>query len=173
MIAGLDVSTKRIGYAAPNGETSSISARAGSKDNARRLQELATGVEHALRVASPCPALVVIEGYSLASPGRLSLVRLGEIGGVIRLRLFELGIAYVEIPPSSLKRYATGSGAADKEAMQAAAARLGAPGLNHDEADAFLLRHLGRAAYGLEPLPDDHHAEIVASFTWPVLEWLS
>ncbi len=167
MIAGLDLSTKRIGYAGPDGATWSISAHAGAEDPSRRLHELARALERLLRVFPPRPELVIVEGYSLASPGRLSLVRLGELGGVVRLRLFELGIPYVEIPPTSLKRYATGNGSAKKPAMQAAAAELGGVALNDDEADAFLLRHLGRAAYGLEPLPPDHRLEVVSSITWP------
>lgn len=171
MIAGIDLSTKRIGYAGPDGTVRSISAHAGPDDPARRLHELARTLERSLRVFPPRPRLIVVEGYSLASPGRLSLVRLGELGGVVRLRLFELEIPYVEIPPSSLKRYATGNGSAKKDAMVAAALELGSPaGLNDDEADAWLLRHLGRAAYGLEPLPADHHLEIVSSITWPTLE---
>lgn len=171
MIAGLDLSTKRIGYATPGGAAFSISARTGPEEPARRLHELARELERYLRIYPPRPELVIVEGYSLASPGRLSLVRLGELGGVVRLRLFELGIPYVEIPPSSLKRYATGNGSAKKPAMQAAAVELGAdPDVNDDEADAYLLRHLGRAAYGLEPLPADHRLEVVSSISWPVLE---
>ena len=174
MIAGLDLSTTRIGYADPDGATYSISAQAGSKEPARRLYELVRSLEHRLWIIRPRPRLVVVEGYSLGSPGRLSLVRLGELGGVVRLRLFELDIAYVEIPPSSLKKYATGSGAAKKPAMQAAAAELGASAANHDEADAFLLRHLGRAAYGLEAVePDGYRAEIIASIAWPHVDGFS
>lgn len=180
MISGLDLSTKMIGYASPGGAVFSISARTGSEEPARRLHELARELERYLRLFPPRPELVIVEGYSLASPGRLSLVRLGELGGVVRLRLFELGIAYVEISPSSLKLYATGNGSAKKPAMIEAALALGASFSRpvtgnektdpHDEADAFLLRHLGRAAYGLEPLPADNRLEVVSSISWPVLE---
>lgn len=180
MIAGLDLSTKTIGYAGPDGTVRSISPRTGAEEPARRLHELARELERSLRVFPPRPRLIVVEGYSLASPGRLSLVRLGELGGVVRLRLFELEIAYVEIPPSSLKRYATGNGSAEKPAMIEAALELGARFSRpvtgnektdpHDEADAFLLRHLGRAAYSLEELPADHRLEVVSSITWPDLK---
>ena len=174
MIAGLDLSTKRIGYADPSGATHSISTQAGPKEPARRLHGLVWGLERLLRAVDQEPRLVVVEGYGLGSPGRLSLVRLGELGGAVRLRLFELDIPYVEISPSSLKKYATGSGAAKKPAMIAAAAELGAPGLNDDEADAFLLRHLGRDAYGLDGSVElDYRAAVIASIPWPDIKELA
>lgn len=169
MIAGVDASVSAFGLALPGGELLTIKARAGADDPARRLHELARAVERALKLHPPRPELVIIEGYGLGTPGRLALVRLGELGGVLRLRLFELGVPYVEIPPASLKRYATGNGNADKDRMIAAAQALGGAPADHDQADAFLLRHLGRAAYGLEPVTTPHAAEIIASFTWPTI----
>ena len=174
MIAGLDLSTTRIGYADPSGSTHSITTSVKPKEPARRLHELVRSLEHLLRGLGPRPRLVVIEGYVPSARGLRTLIRLAELGGVVRLRLWELDIAYVEVNPAKLKRYATGSGGADKPAMQAAAAELGASAANHDEADAFLLRHLGRAAYGLEAVePDGYRAEVVASITWPDIEGAS
>lgn len=164
-IAGLDVSTKRIGYAAPDGRLFSISARAGAEDPSRRLYELIRDFETILYRYPPRPELVVVEGYSLASPGRLALIRLGEIGGVVRLRLFEREIPYVEVPPSSLKRFATGRGDATKEQMIRRAIDQGAHlhGENDDEADAFHLRRMGRAAHALESPLVDHEIDAVAN----------
>ena len=165
-IAGLDVSTSRIGYAAPDGRLFSITARAGASDPARRLYELIRDFETTLYRYPPRPDLVVIEGYSLASPGRLALIRLGEIGGVVRLRLFEREISYVEVPPSSLKRFAVGAGNATKEPMLRRAIELGARlhgSTNDDEADAFHLRRMGRAAHGLEGPLVDHEIDAIAN----------
>lgn len=167
MIAGADASTSSFGLARPDGSLVTIKPRNGAGDVGRRLDELRRRVELELRTHPPMPRLVLVEGYSLGSPGRLSLVRLGELGGVLRLRLFELDIPYVEIPPTQLKRYATGNGQAGKEAMIAAAVALGAEPRNDDEADAFLLRHLGRAAYDMESTTEPHRLEILASLTWP------
>jgi crossover junction endodeoxyribonuclease RuvC len=165
-IAGLDVSTSRIGYAAPDGRLFSITARAGASDPARRLYELIRNLETILAHYPPRPDLFVIEGYSLASPGRLALIRLGEIGGVIRLRLFEREIPYVEIPPSSLKRFATGHGNATKEQMIRRAIELGAHlhgSDNDDEADAYHLRRMGRAANCLEGQLVDHELDAISN----------
>lgn len=152
-IVGLDLSTKRVGFAAADGELFSISAHAGAEDPYRRLHELGREIERALRLRPPFPDLVVVEGYSLAmhpGGGVLSKIRLGEIGGVVRMRLFEMGIRFVDVPPTSVKRFAVGNGNAKKEPMIARAIELGARGsVNDDEADAFHLRRMGRAANGL------------------------
>lgn len=169
MIAGVDASLSAFGLALPGGALRTLKPKAGAAEPARRLHELARAVERTLRTFPPPPALVLIEGYDLHPRGITSAHRLAELGGVIRLRLFELGIPYLEIPPASLKRYATGTGNANKDRMIDAARALGATPADHDQADAFLLRHLGRAAYGLEPITTAHAAEIVAAFTWPAL----
>lgn len=163
-VAGIDPSTKCIGYADPTGVTHRIEPRHGASDNALRLDELETGLGRAIAIHPPRPDLILIEGYSLHSPGRLALIRLGEIGGVIRRMLRANGFEYVEIPPSSLKRFATGRGNATKDQMVAAAIRLGARGsVNDDEADAFHLRRMGRVAHGLESHLASHELDAIAS----------
>ena len=165
-IVGLDLSTKRVGLAAADGELVSISAHAGAEDPYRRLHELGREIERALRLRPPAPDLVVVEGYSLAvfGAGILSKIRLGEIGGIVRTRLFEMGIPFVDVPPSSLKRFATGNGNAKKEQMVARAIELGARrNVNDDEADAFHLRRMARAANGLEGQLLDHELDAIAN----------
>lgn len=164
-IAGLDLSTKRVGFAGPDpGDLVSISAHAGADDPYRRLHELGREIERAFRLRPPLPDLVVIEDYVLASPGRISLIRLGEIGGIVRTRLFELDVPFVLVKPSSVKRFATGNGNADKFRMIDRAIELGARGnVNDDEADAFHLRRMGRAANGLESPLVDHELDAIAN----------
>lgn len=179
----MDTSTKRIGYATPSGELISITARAGADDPVRRLAELEVGILNAIRRYPPTPDVMVIEDYSLGmmtktkknargdthkTPmGVLSKIRLGEIGAVARLACFNSGIAIVVVNNSTLKRFATGRGNADKEAMVAAAIARGARGsVNDDEADAFHARRMGRCAHGLEPMTADHERDAVAMITW-------
>lgn len=163
-IAGLDLSTARIGLATTTGELLSLVPRTGPNDRGRRLAEIRDLVDRALLLHPPRPDLIVIEGYSLGSPNRSTLLTLGEVGGAVRCRLFELDIPYVEVPPSSVKRFATGAGNADKYRMIQAAIDLGARGsVNDDEADAFHLRRMGRAAHGLEFGLQAHELDALAN----------
>lgn len=148
-VAALDISTKRIGFAGPDGELGSISAQAGAGDPYRRLHELSRTVENCMRAGGAPPDVVAIEDYALGAPGRLSLLRLGEVGGVIRTRLWELDCTLVLISPGTVKLFATGDGKAKKPAMIARALELGAGRLNDDEADAYHLRRMVLARFGL------------------------
>jgi Holliday junction resolvasome RuvABC endonuclease subunit len=78
-----------------------------------------------------------IEGYAYNAVNQA--FSLGEVGGVLRLLLHEHGIAYVDVPPVSLKKYATGSTQADKTAMMAAAVAAGVAPEDHNQADAYFL----------------------------------
>lgn len=175
MIAGIDASTSSTGLALPDGRLSAIVPKAGSKDPNRRLDEIEAAVIRTLRLAPPLPRLVMIEGPADHSIGVQSTIAITKVRAVIELALYRLGVASIEVSPSRLKRYATGNGNATKEAMVAAAVELGAdlrPDQD-DEADAFLLRHFGRAGYGLEPLALPHRIETVAAATWPTIEGLT
>ncbi len=163
-VAGLDLSTKRVGYAAPDGTLHSITPHAGADDPYRRLAELRDRTERAIRLNPPLPDLIVIEDYSLGGPGIIGKIRLGEVGGVVRTRLYELGIRFVLVRPASLKRFATGNGNADKPAMVARAIALGArPSVNDDEADAFHARRMGLYAHGVYETMTDYEADAVAN----------
>lgn len=162
-VVGLDLSTKRIGFAAADGELLSISGHAGAEDPYRRLHELTRDLVRTFTLRPPRPDLVVVEDYALGAPGRLSLVRLGEIGGIVRTWLFEQDLPVVLVSPSSVKRFATGNGNAKKDQMIARAIELGARGsVNDDEADAFHLRRMGRAAHGLEAPLLAHELDAIA-----------
>ena len=161
MVLGLDVSLS-TGVALPDGSLCRITLRAKPQEPGRRLSELSHRFETLLRTHPPRPELAVIEGPALGGPGVRGKLTLAALRAVLLLRLFELEIPVLEIEPSKLKRYATGNGAARKEQMIAAAEDLGGTPRNDDEADAYLLRHLGRAFLGLEDVTTDHGREILA-----------
>lgn len=167
-IAALDNSTKRIGYADADGGLHSITVQAGAEDKPRRLHQMAEALTLALRRHPPFPDLIIVEGYVPASPNRWSLIRLGELGGVVRLRLFELTIPFVEVPPKSVKLFATGNGNAGKPMMIAAAEARDVHVHNDDEADAYHLRRFGLCATGMEPTVDDHEFRAIrdCGVTW-------
>lgn len=165
-VLGLDVAGK-TGVALPDGTLTRLRLRTPPAEPGRRLHELADGLERLLRLYPPVADLAVLEGPSLGGPGITGKLTLAGFRAVVLLRLFELDVAAVLITPGELKRYATGNGNAPKDAMIAAAVAEGGAPANDDEADAFMLRHVGRAAYGLEALTLPHRQEVVAATTWP------
>jgi len=84
-----------------------------------------------------------IEGYAYHEVGRV--FELGEVGGVLRLLVHERNISYVEVPPASLKKFATGSSGASKEHMIEAAQSAGASPADDNQADAFFLARVAIA----------------------------
>lgn len=168
-VAGIDGATKDFGLACPDGTLLTLNARAKADQPIRRLAQLETELWQALVHHPPRPAVFIIEGYLLFGPGALALARLGEVGGMVRTMAFRLGAHVVEVGPSQLKRFATGNGSAKKPAMVARANELGADTTDHNQADAFLLRHLGRMGVGDITPTTDYEAEVVAALAWPVL----
>ncbi len=81
-----------------------------------RLQYIRNQVAEIL--AKYPPAVVLIEGYSFGSRGR-AIFNLGELGGILRVLIADLGIKLIEMAPSELKRKFTGKGNADKAQMAA------------------------------------------------------
>jgi Holliday junction resolvasome RuvABC endonuclease subunit len=63
-----------------------------------------------------CSVLVVIESYAFHIQSS-SVTILAELGGVIRNKLLLAGLSYLEASPTSIKKWFTGSGAADKPKM--------------------------------------------------------
>lgn len=61
---------------------------------------------------------VYIEDYSYGSKGRV--FHIAENGGVCKYLLWKNNIEYTAIPPTVIKKFATGKGNADKERMQSA-----------------------------------------------------
>jgi crossover junction endodeoxyribonuclease RuvC len=72
--------------------------------------EQMTGLIHKHRVTA-----IGIEGYSFGSKnGREAL---GELGGVLRLSMHRAGFTPLVVPPTSMKKFITGSGNAEKSTV--------------------------------------------------------
>lgn len=113
--------------------------------------------------------LVVIEGYAYGRANQAH--QLGELGGVIRLALYDAGIPFVDVPPAVLKKYATGRGNAGKaEVLASAIRRLGYEGHDDNEADALWLREMGVGHYGGRSLVPESHRTALDKVDWPELE---
>lgn len=82
--------------------------------------------------------LAAIEGYAFGN--KFTLVPLVEAGTTIRLALNECQVPWLEVAPTSLKKFATGSGNTKKEMiLMQVFKRWGFEGHTHDQADAFVL----------------------------------
>lgn len=112
---------------------------------ARRLDIIASGITKALSGAGNSDSLVVIERPFDGGKGPSS-VKLGMALGAVLLALTEVGLPYltaVLVAPKVRAKYATGTGNAGKEEVQASAIRrLGYPGHNNNEADALWLAYI-------------------------------
>lgn len=108
--------------------------------------------------------IVAIEGYAYGRANQAH--QLGELGGVIRLALYNHELDWVEIPPKLIKLYGCGTGNASKDdVLLAAVRRFGYKGSSKDEADALILHRLVKAGLG-EPMvtvPVAHGKAITAT----------
>ncbi|MDP4158202.1 MAG: crossover junction endodeoxyribonuclease RuvC [Bacillota bacterium] len=101
-----------------------------------------------------------IEGYAFGANNQREA--LGELGGVLRLTLYDQNANMVIIQPTALKKFATGKGNADKIAMAVALEKqfqLEYP--TSDQTDAFWLATFGRSYLGLMPNLAKERLEII------------
>jgi len=114
--------------------------------------------------------IVVLEGYAFGVARQSGLREIGELGGVVRMGLWERGTRYVEIPPASLKLFATGRGNAKKEEVLVSAVRhLDYDGHDHNVADALWLLQMALARSGdIEPT-NEHQRRALEKIVWPEL----
>jgi Holliday junction resolvasome RuvABC endonuclease subunit len=110
-----------------------------------------------------------VEGYAYNAVNQA--FSLGEVGGILRLVLYEHGIRHVDVPPASLKKYATGSSEADKDAMIAAAIAAGASPGDDNQADAYFLARVALAlgeGHVLGRPRERAKLEVIRSLTNPI-----
>ena len=156
-VVGLDLSLTATGVAWPDGRTSTLAL---TTKGVERLDafygwagtSVAEWTLHA-GVIGPID-LAAIEGYSYASKNQAH--QAGELGGVIRLALHHVGVPFIDVPPTTVKLYATGKGNAHKDEVLAAAIRAGCHGsvTTTDRADAWWLRAIGLHLHGEPVVPE-------------------
>jgi crossover junction endodeoxyribonuclease RuvC len=170
IVLALDLSLTGTGWATPDG-TGTLSPPAKVGKGVERLVWLRDQV---LVLAWPLPDLVAIEGAAFGQArGTSRLHAQGELSGVVRVALHELGVPIVDVPPAVVKRTATGKGNSPKEAVLAAAIRrLDFEGHSTDAADARWILEAVAHRYALEwrtPLPVAHLAKLETAVQWPEL----
>lgn len=147
-VLGIDPSTLATGLALPNGSFTTIAPTSKADENAQRLHELystlRTVVSH-----MEIDVAVMEDVMATGGPQAIARKRLSELRGVFLLALFEFCIPVVDIHPTSLKKYATGNGNAQKHDIVKEAKNQGARVHNDNEADAHFLKKIGDDYYNL------------------------
>lgn len=145
-VLGIDPSLTATGIAHTDGRTARV--RFGTRPARFTPDEWVAYrvriIEAAVAMASQTAELAVVEGYAFGAKQKRE--PLGYLGYSVRAELSRLGVPYLDVAPTALKKFATGSGTASKDEMKSAAIRLLKLDHNasHDEADALWLRELGR-----------------------------
>jgi len=118
--------------------------------------------------------LIVLEGYAYGRGQKAH--QMGETRGPVKLWLHQTRRPFVEVPPSVVKKVATGRGNAPKrEVLAEAVRRLGYGGHDENEADALWLWACAAVAYGLEGAPELPRVqrEAAGAVSWPRLDSLT
>ncbi|WP_240371706.1 RuvC family protein [Anoxybacteroides rupiense] len=92
--------------------------------------------------------VICIEGFSYSSRGAAVSIQYG-IGWILRSELIKAGLNYHDVPPSSVKKFATGKGNAKKdELVLPIYKRWGFEHESDNVRDAFVLAQMAQALRG-------------------------
>lgn len=174
-VVGLDLSLTATGYCSVTGETETLSSKQQEMDRIRDLTEQLSvrlfGPNTPQFLLEEFADLVVIEDYAFSRGGHAHEV--GELGGVVKNLLIEMSQPYVLVGPSSVKKFATNKGNANKIEMGVAAAKLGQEfGGDDNRCDAWWLREMALYRYGAGATAPAtaYRDEVVSKIAWPVLQ---
>lgn len=181
VVVGLDLSLQSTGIATPTAvRTIPSSGIKGAPLRTRhaRLHVIVQDVALAVTEATaPRQALVVIEGPSLGQARQHGTHDRSGLWWLVVDELLSAGHLVAEVPPTLVKKYATGVGNAKKGAMVDAAARR-LPhvhtGGQEDVVDALWLRAMGCDRYG-QPICSvpKAHAAALDAVQWPNVDVLT
>ncbi len=154
-IVGLDLSLTSTGWAVGD-ETGTFQSK--KKDPERMIEIKSNIVVELSPYETP---VVVMEGFSFGSR-QTHAHALGGLGWIVRAELYERDIPYIVVPPTVLKKYATGKGNASKnEVVSSVSAKTGivwSGSGSDDRCDAWVLCQIGRKIAGQEIYP--HFGEV-------------
>ena len=150
-VVGIDPSTFTALAMHPQGEQAKIRLLHFEEQVGwKRVQSIARGVANALEELNP--DVVYIEGYNIRN--KFNLIMMVEIGTMIRNAMFLAGIEWWDVPPTTLKKWATGSGSAKKDDMAVSATeRWGFKHPSDDAVDAYCLAMMGNSIQAGEITP--------------------
>jgi crossover junction endodeoxyribonuclease RuvC len=98
--------------------------------------------------------IVCIEGFSYGSKGKGVSTQYG-LGWVIRAELIKRGFNYIEVPPTSVKKFATGKGNTKKDEMVLPIfKKWGFEHTSDNVRDAFVLAQMAKGMYDTSNLTE-------------------
>jgi len=153
-VAGIDLSLTSTGYSI-NGDTGVISTAAKGAERLSYISSTILGLCRDFDIS-----VAIIEGYSFASRNSQAH-SIGELGGAVRMRLWESNIAYVDVPPTCRAKFATGKGNASKhEVISSISAKTGivwSGAGSDDRCDAWVLEQMALTHIG------------ISTYEWPAV----
>jgi Holliday junction resolvasome RuvABC endonuclease subunit len=146
-VVGLDQSYTGFGFCV-DGESKKKSFPA-KDDPIERLARVREWLENWLTEQFPVD-LVVMEGY--ANGAKFGREMAGELGAVVKLAIYDtLNMSPLIVPPPSLKKFVSGSGAAKKNTMLMHVYRKwGVQFSDDNQADAYSLEKFGEGYLWVE-----------------------
>lgn len=163
-IIGIDPSL--TGFAICSISNQDITFREYSSKAAKLIQDRMDRYEELLKeplafIQQNKPQLIVLEGYSYGSKGR-GTITLGEFGGVLRYSLRSYMDRLIEVPPTVLKKFTTGSGNCSKDKMVSLASSKYRMVFNtNNEVDAFCLAKLGMCLTGYDSPTANYQEKVI------------
>lgn len=160
-VIGLDLSITATGIADHTGATRCVGGKADRGD--QRIVDIATEISAVCDGAD----LVVIEDLAVHGPGNGMAAT--QVMGAVKATLLRTTTPYALVPPSSLKKYATGKGNATKPDMAVALYKRAGLELGDDnQVDAAWLRFMGLDWLGYCPvIVPTVQRDVMLKITWP------
>ena len=136
-----------------------------------RYLTLAYGVvSYICDYVDPGDVIISIEGYSFGSRGA-AVFSLAEFGGILRFMVAEKFGSYYEVPPTVLKKFATGKGNANKNVVLEQVFRkfgMGSEVLTDDnQVDGYCLSQFSKEIYF------DHDTTFAQKYKYTRTEWVN
>jgi crossover junction endodeoxyribonuclease RuvC len=91
--------------------------------------------------------IAIIENYSFGAHGQ-AVFQMGELGGILRVSLYENETKFHTVAPATLKKFATGSGKSEKDnVLKCVYQKWNHDFTDNNIADAFVLAKIGQSIH--------------------------
>lgn len=180
VVVGLDLSLTSTGYAVidadntPHVRTGTIVSKGAKDATLRQRSDRSRSLLRKVLDVALRADLVVIEGPSFGQSRQSGTHDRAGLWWLVVDELLHSGLSaeVVEVPPATLKTYATGKGNASKDQVLAAVVRryIQVDVAGNDDADALVLAAMGARFLG-QPIDDmpQTHLRAMEKVAWPVV----